>query len=545
MSAMSACLYVPSRCLSLSTVVPIGVEPQFPPALFALLPVPFLGRAKPTVCCHKPSIWSSLAQSRAIRGKNARQRMVDPVRSTVHCGAMIDRHPPRVSPVADDGALQKAAEPAADALRCHPFYHGKIQILPKCPVRGPADFSIWYTPGVAAPCSAIEKEPQLVWEHTNKGNSVAVISDGTRVLGLGDIGPEAGLPVMEGKALLFKYLGGVDAVPICLDTKDPDEIVRTVTILQPSFGAVNLEDISQPKCFRILEQLRSRMRIPVWHDDQQGTATVLMAGLVNALKIVEKDLRRVRIALVGFGAANVSVYRLLRTAGVDPGAVIACDSTGVLHPGRGDIEEHQDRFPEKWQACRESNADRITGGIREALRGADVCIAFSRPGPGIIEPAWIADMANAPVVFACANPAPEIWPWDAKDAGATVVATGRSDFPNQLNNSLGFPGIFRGVLDVRASTITDSMAMAAAYGLSGFAETVGLGPDHILPTMSEWEVYPHVAAATAMEAQRAGVAAVEIGAAELLEKARALISSAREETELLYREGLIKPPPAA
>jgi len=260
----------------------------------------------------------------------------------------------------------------------------------------------------------------------------------------------------------FKYLGGVDAVPICLDTKDPDEIVRTVGVLQPSFGAVNLEDIAQPKCFRILERLRATMHIPVWHDDQQGSATVLLAGLMNALKVVGKDLGEVRLALVGFGAANVSVYRLLKAAGVDPAAVVACDSKGVLHPGRDDLERNQVQFPEKWLACEESNEARITGGIADALRGADACIAFSASGPGVIDPAWISEMAPNPVVFACANPMPEIWPWDAKAAGAAVVATGRSDFPNQVNNSLGFPGIFRGVLDVRASTITDGMAMAAA-----------------------------------------------------------------------------------
>lgn len=437
-----------------------------------------------------------------------------------------------------------ASKPSEDALRLHPFYRGKVQILPKCPVRGPDDFAIWYTPGVAAPCRAIEEEPALVWEHTNKANSVAVISDGTRVLGLGDIGPEAGLPVMEGKALLFKYLGGVDAVPICLDTKDPEEIVRIVSILQPSFGAVNLEDISQPKCFRILDQLRATMRIPVWHDDQQGTATVLMAGLANALKVVGKELGRVRLALVGFGAANVAVYRLLKQAGVDPGNVVACDSAGVLHPGRHDLEERQEEFPEKWSACEESNGDRIVGGVAETLRGADVCIAFSRSGPGVIEPTWIGDMAADPVVFACANPVPEIWPWDAREAGASLVATGRSDFPNQLNNSLGFPGIFRGVLDVRASTVTDGMAMAAASALAGFAEEKGLRPDHILPTMGEWEVYPRVAVATAIAAQSDGVAGLDTGEEDLLEHARSVISNAREATDLMFREGLIVAPPA-
>lgn len=437
----------------------------------------------------------------------------------------------------------RAFKSSEDAIKLHPFYRGKVQLLPKCPVRGLEDFAIWYTPGVAAPCRNIAEDRELVWEYTNRANSVAVVSDCTRVLGLGDIGPEAGLPVMEGKALLFKYLGGVDAIPICLDTKDPDEIVRTVSLLEPSFGAVNLEDISQPKCFRILERLRQTMGIPVWHDDQQGTATVLVAALVNALKVVGKDLAHVRLALVGFGAANVSIYRLLKQAGVDPGGVVACDSAGVLHPERHDIEERQDQFPEKWAACEESNGDQVRGGIAETLRGADVCVAFSSSGPGVIDPAWVTGMASEPVVFACANPVPEIWPWDAKRAGAVVVATGRSDFANQLNNSLGFPGIFRGVLDVRASTITDGMAMAAAFALAGFAEERGLTPEYVLPTMDEWEVYPHVATATAVAAQREGIAALTTSEAELLKRARTVIANARAASDLLFREGLIPSPP--
>ena len=441
-------------------------------------------------------------------------------------------------------ALRRAAKPSEDALRLHPFYRGKIQVLPKCPVRGLDDFAIWYTPGVAAPCRAIQEDPALVWEYTNRANAVAIVTDGTRVLGLGDIGPEAGLPVMEGKALLFKYLGGVDAFPICLDTKDPEEIIRTVAILQPSFGAVNLEDISQPKCFRILDRLRSTMRVPVWHDDQQGSATVLLAGLMNALKVVGKDLGGVRLVLVGFGAANVSVYRLLKAAGVDPGAIVACDRGGVLHRGRVDLERNQTQFPEKWRACEESNRAGLTGGVADALRGTDVCIAFSSSGPGVIDPAWIREMAPDPVVFACANPIPEIWPWDAKAAGAAVVATGRSDFPNQLNNSLGFPGIFRGVLDVRASTITDGMAMAAARSLADSVEARRLEPDHILPTMEDWEIYPGIAVATAMQAQREGVATLQAHEADLLERAKNIIAQARESTDILYRNGVIATAPS-
>jgi len=443
-----------------------------------------------------------------------------------------------------DELVAKAKQPASDALRLHPFYRGKVQVIPKCPIAGLGDFAVWYTPGVAAPCMAIHAEPDLVYEHTNKANSIAIVSDGTRVLGLGDIGPRAGLPVMEGKALLFKYLGGVDAVPICLGTKDPDELIRTVTYLEPSFGGINLEDIAQPKCFRILDTLRATMRIPVWHDDQQGTGTVLLAALLNALTVVGKDLRKVQIAMIGMGAANVATYRILKANGVDPGAIIATDATGTLHRGRSDVEQRQLEYADKWRVCCETNPGRINGGNAAALRGADVCIAFSAPKPGIIKPEWIKTMGKHAIVFACANPTPEIWPWEARDAGAHIVATGRSDFPNQVNNSLGFPGIFRGTLDVRARTITDEMAIAAAHELARCAERRGLGPERIVPTMDEWDVVPRVAVATAMQAQAQGLAQLTKTADQVYEEASATVEHARSTTRLLMSEGLIPPMPA-
>jgi malate dehydrogenase (oxaloacetate-decarboxylating) len=441
--------------------------------------------------------------------------------------------------------LAKAKKPAADAMRLHPFYRGKVQMAPKCPVRGLDDFSIWYTPGVASPCRAIQENEELAYEYTNRGNSIAVVSDGTRVLGLGDIGPTAGLPVMEGKALIFKYLGGVDAVPICLDTKDPYRIMLAVKLIQPAFGGINLEDISQPKCFRLLDMLRTdpEVKIPVWHDDQQGTATVILAGLINALKVVGKRMEDIKVAVIGIGAANVATLRLLLASGVQFGNVFACDSKGLLHPERHDVARRKIEFVDKWRICRHSNAEGRRGGPDEALRGADVCIACSCPGPGTILPEWIKAMSEDAIVFACANPVPEIWPWEARDAGARIVGTGRSDFPNQINNSLGFPGIFRGVLDVRATTITDEMAIAAAQELALRAEEQGLDEEHIVPTMDDWEVFPREAAAVGVKAQEQGVARLDLSREELLAKAKDTIWHAQELTRFMMGKGLIPPLP--
>jgi malate dehydrogenase (oxaloacetate-decarboxylating) len=438
--------------------------------------------------------------------------------------------------------LRRAAKPAAEAMRLHPLYRGKVQILPKCPISGLDDFSVWYTPGVAASCRAIHNHPDLVYEHTNKGNCIAIVSDGTRVLGLGDIGPEAGLPVMEGKALLFKYLGGVDAVPLCLNAKEPTDIIRIVQAFAPSFGGINLEDIQQPKCFRILDALRETMPIPVWHDDQQGTATVVLAGLSNALNVVGKDMSSIKIAMVGVGAANIATYRLLKANGIDPGAIVACDSAGTLHRGRCDIEKRRVDFVDKWQICVESNAENVTGGILEALRGADVCIAFS--APGIIPPQAVRGMAKDAIVFACANPDPEIWPWDAEQAGARIVTTGRCDLPNQLNNALAFPGIFRGVLDVQARTISDEMALAAAHALSDYATEKGLRRDYVLPRIDEWDVAARVAAAVGMKAQAQGLARVTKSKTQLLQAALSTINTARKALAVLMDNGVILPPPA-
>jgi malate dehydrogenase (oxaloacetate-decarboxylating) len=432
--------------------------------------------------------------------------------------------------------LEKSKKPSADALKMHPFYKGKLASALKCAVRTFDDFAIWYTPGVAAACRDIEAHPEKVFEHTNKANMVAVVSDGTRVLGLGDIGPEAAIPVMEGKAILFKYLGGVDAWPICLDTKDPDEIIKTVKLISPCFGGINLEDFSQPKCFYILDTLRKESKIPVWHDDQQGTAAVTLAGLINALKIVGKKIDKAHITQIGSGAANIATARILVAAGVDPAKMIMVDSKGTLHKGRTELQKD---FKEKWHFCQITNAEQRKGGIAEAMEGADAVIALAKSGPDVIKKEWIKKMAKDSIVFACANPIPEIYPWEAKEAGAKVVATGRSDFPNQVNNSLCFPAIFRGTLDVMATTITDEMCIESARELARCAEDKGIKEDYLLPTMDEWEVFPRQAVAVALKAIEQKVARIKLSKEQLYQKASDTIRRARMETQVLMEKGII------
>jgi len=419
--------------------------------------------------------------------------------------------------------LKRAYAPARLAMKYHPYYHGKIEISSKVPVNSYDDFAIWYTPGVADPCREIQHNPEKVFDYTNKSNSVAIVTDGTRVLGLGDIGPEAGLPVMEGKSLL--------------GTKVPGEIVSAVRWLQPSFGGVNLEDISQPKCFEILDALRGDLGIPVWHDDQQGTATVVCAGLMNALKIVGKKMRDATICMLGAGAANIAVARIIVEAGVNPENITMVDSKGILSKERTDLNEN---FVAKWDMALKSNREGRTGGLSDAIKGADALLAMSSPGPGVVSSRLIETMNDDAIVFACANPIPEIWPWEAKEAGARIVATGRSDFPNQVNNSIGFPAIFRGTLDVRAKMISDEMCIAAAGEIAKVAEEKGLTEDRIIPSMSDWELFPREAAAVGAQAVKQGLARTRLTKKELYEKAVSMISHARKTTELLMRRGLIK-----
>ena len=437
----------------------------------------------------------------------------------------------------------KVSKPVDDlarlALAMHARYRGKIQTQSKVPVGDLRDFAIWYTPGVAEPCRAIAADPESAFAYTNRGNAIAIVSDGSRVLGLGDIGPEAGLPVMEGKALLFKLLGGVDATPLCIRAREAADIVRAVELIEPSFGGINLEDISQPKCFGVLDEARRRVSIPVWHDDQQGSATVALAGLLAALEVVGKPLDKIRLVLFGVGAANVATYRLLVAYGLDPKAIIACDTKGLLHAARSDIERQNAQFVDKWRICIDSNGDGRRGPAETAFRDADVCIAFSRPGPDVIRPEWIRTMARDAIVFACANPTPEIWPDAARGAGARIVATGRSDFPNQVNNSLVFPGLFRGVLDVRARTISDGMAIAAAEELVACARQGGLSADQLLPTMTDWTAAARVAAAAGAAAVAEGLARNPLKRDELERLALGAIKQSRASLERLIEAGLI------
>jgi malate dehydrogenase (oxaloacetate-decarboxylating) len=439
----------------------------------------------------------------------------------------------------EEKLLAKAKKPQQIASALHQHYKGKISVAPRCRIKDLHDFDVWYTPGVASPCRDIEKNSDLAYELTSKWNTVAVISDGTRVLGLGDIGPVAAIPVMEGKALIYKFLGGVDAYPLCIDTKDPDIFIETVKLLHPTLGGVNLEDIAQPKCFYILDRLRKECPIPVWHDDQQGTAAVTLAGLINALKVVEKDMSSVKIVFMGAGASNIRIADVIFQTGADPKKCIMYDTKGSLNKRRRDLENNAS-FSEKWRICRMTNREGFEGPIWEALKGADVLIALSKPGPGTVNKEWISNMARDSIVFVCANPIPEIWPWEAKDAGARIVATGRSDFPNQVNNSLGFPGIFRGTLDVRANTITDEMCIAAARELAETAEDNGLREDYIIPTMEEWEVFPREATAVGMKAIEQGIAKKAMNREELYTLSEMIIRDAREAVRILMREGIIK-----
>ena len=437
--------------------------------------------------------------------------------------------------------LKKLSEEA------HKFYGGKIQTVPKAPVIGFNWFNVWYTPGVSKVSTNIRDNNVTSYDLSNRGNLVAVVSDSTRVLGDGDCTPSGGLGVMEGKAFLMKYLGGVDAVALCVDSRnekgenDPNKIIDFVKMCQHSFGAINLEDISQPNCFKVLDVLREECDIPVWHDDAQGTACVTLAGFINAIKLAGKKTSDVKIVLQGAGASNTTIARLLITDGADPKKMILFDTKGSLHAGRKDIEADK-RFYRKWELCLSTNPDRINT-MEEAMKGADVLISLSTPGPDTIKREWVRVMAPKSIVFVCANPVPEIYPYAAKEEGAYIVATGRGDFPNQVNNSIGFPGILKGALMVRAKKITDNMAIAAAHSLANYAEKRGINTENIVPTMDEVGVFPQEAADVAMQAIKDGVARVQISREEAFEKAKNDIEYSRSLTKNLTDTGFIKNPP--
>ena len=428
----------------------------------------------------------------------------------------------------------------------HVFYGGKMQTIPKAGLYGFNWFNVWYTPGVSKVSTEIREHPDRSFELSNRGNLVAVVSDSTRVLGDGDCGPSGGLGVMEGKAFLMKYLGGVDAIALCINSRnedgesDPKKIIEFVRMLEPSVGGINLEDISQPNCFEVLDTLREACDIPVWHDDAQGTGCVTLAGLINALKVAGKAMSEVRIAMLGAGASNTTIASLILQAGGDPKKMIVCDSKGGLHAGRADIEADK-AFYKKWELCQTTNPDRIDS-IEAAMEGADVLIALSKPGPDTVKKEWIEKMADKSIVFVCANPVPEIYPYAAKEAGAYIVATGRGDFPNQVNNSLCFPGLLKGALLVKARKITDRMAIAAAYAIAETAEKKGLSTEYICPLMDETETFPAVARAVAMQAQEEGVARVSLTAEEVYDQAKADIDEARTLTQHLIDEKFIKEP---
>jgi len=407
-----------------------------------------------------------------------------------------------------------------EALELHRLKKGKLEAVTKVPVRNARDLSLAYSPGVAEPCKDIFDDKSKVYEYTMKGNLVAVVTDGTAVLGLGNIGPEAAMPVMEGKAVLFKSFAGVDAFPICLNTNDVDKIVETVKLLEPTFGGVNLEDIAAPACFEIEERLKKETNIPIFHDDQHGTAIVTAAGLINALRVVDKKLEEIRVVINGAGAAGIAIIKLLVSMGVKD--VIMCDTKGIVYEGRT-----FGMNPVKEEMAKITNRSKMEGNLEDALKDADVFIGVSVAGA--VTPEMVRSMNRDPIIFAMANPNPEIMPDDAKAAGAVVVGTGRSDFPNQVNNVLAFPGIFRGALDTRATMINEEMKRAAVYAIADLISAEELSADKVIPGPFDPRVAPNVAAAVAKAAMESGVARITVDPEAVKEKTNNLAAISYQE----------------
>ena len=423
-----------------------------------------------------------------------------------------------------------------DPIELSRIYEGKIQVFPKVPIREYSDFALIYTPGVAKVAEEIHRNRGMSFTLTSRWNTIAIITNGSRVLGLGKIGPEAAMPVMEGKALLFKYLGGVDAVPLPIRAESVEDFKVIAKAIEPAFGGINLEDIESPLCFEVLEELRNSLDIPVWHDDQLGTASATLAGLINAYKIAGKDIRSSKIVLFGAGAANIAAANMLEIYGFDKSRMVIIDSRGPLYPDREDVDRLM--FTNRWKynlAVTTNKED--CRSIEEAFNGADAVIAASTPGPNTIKGEWIERMADRPIVFALANPTPEIMPDEAIRHGAYIVATGRSDFPNQVNNSMVFPGVFRGVLDSRARFISYTMAIAASKALAGYAERRGLSREYIIPRMDEWDVFYEVAAAVADRAREEGYARNPLTYDEYLELARKRILKTKRDISMVNFNG--------
>ena len=427
----------------------------------------------------------------------------------------------------------------------HKFYHGDTMVIPRCWTGTIAGIKLmeWsYTPGVAEACREIIKDQARVYDMSGKGNRVLIISNGTRVLGLGDIGPLAGEPVMEGKSLIFNFWGGIDAMSLSLKTKDADEFINIVKNITSSVGGINLEDIRKPDCFYILNKLQNELEIPIWHDDQQGTAAVTLAAIINGLKVVGKKIEEARFAIIGFGAANTALMRILVPAGTKPENIFIVDSAGILRKDRDDIVSKKPLKgeEEKWQFAVETNPENLSGDIKEALRGADVAVSYSMAKENSIDPEWVKGMASSAIFIAGENPTPRIWPEDLYKAGVEIVCTGRSDYPNQCNNSLIFPAVFRGALDVRAKKITVEMTVEAAMAVAEYQEKKGLCPKRILPSMNDTGVFIEEAVRVGMKAIEQGVAQKPMSEKELKKMARSRISLIHNIIKTLMNKKLIK-----
>ena len=416
--------------------------------------------------------------------------------------------------------MDKKADYSKLAINYSKRYGGKIALKPTLKIKSLRDLSIVYTPGIAAVSTAISKDSRLSWDLTWRWNTIFIITNGTRVLGLGDIGPLASLPVMEGKSLIYKEFGGVNAIPIPIETKEVDEFVNVVKNISVTSGGIHLEDIESPFCFEVLERLQQELKVPVWHDDQQGTAAAALAGLINATKLADKDLKKSKIVMIGAGAANIALFRILEKYGIDTGNIIIGDSKGPLYNGRDDIEIIKTTNRWKYEVMKKSNKDSVTDADK-SFEGADIVIGFSREGS--IKPEWIRKMSSKPIVFADANPNPEISPEEAYKAGAYIVSTGRSDYPNQINNSLIFPALFRGVLDSKAKKIDDYTTIVAAEELAKFAQERGLKKDYIVPNMEERELYPRIASGVAEDLVKRGLSDIKGSREYFYKKAKKII----------------------